>query len=47
MTLKQHSYQHYFFTYRNNFLIIVAFLIGIYNLFEIKTEEDYEKNNRK
>ena len=40
--LKEHSYQHYYFTYRNCFLIVVAFFIGIYN--GVERVKDEEKN---
>lgn len=40
--LKQHSYQHCFFTYRNMWLICTGILLIIYNLFKLKDID--EKN---
>ena len=34
--LKQHTYNHMFFTYRNYWIIIVCWLLAIYNLFTKK-----------
>lgn len=42
IVLKQHSYQHFFFTYRNLWLICTSILLIIYNLFKIKDID--EKN---
>ena len=41
--LKEHSYQHYFFTYRNFLYISIAFLLGIYNGIERGKNEKINK----
>ena len=42
--LQQHSDQHFFFTYRNFWLISTGMLLGIYNLF--KKDKIYETENK-
>ena len=39
LALKQHSYQHFFFTYRNLWLISTGVLLSVYNILKITSKE--------
>lgn len=39
LALKQHSYQHFFFTYRNLWIISTSVLLSVYNILKITNKE--------